>query len=166
MPEALSAELRDLLALHLVPGLGPRLTSALLERFGSAAAALKATAEQLQEIPHIGFKLSQSLSAAMRRLDVAAELELIAKEGVRLLARGGPDYPSSLQDIPDAPQLLYSCGTILPADSRALAVVGSRQFTGYGRRMAERFTADLVRAGFTVVSGLARGIDGIAHHAA
>jgi DNA processing protein len=165
MPEALSAELRDLLALHLVPGLGPRLTSALLERFGSAAAALQATAAQLQEVPHIGAKLSQSLSVAMRRVDVAAELELIARQDVRLLVRGSTDFPPALQDIPDPPQLLYVCGTLVPNDARAVALVGSRQFTSYGRRMAERLATDLVRAGFTVVSGLARGIDGIAHRA-
>jgi DNA processing protein len=166
MSEALSAEELDLLALHLVPGLGPRLTSALLERFGSAAGALRATPEQLQEVPHIGAKLAHTLSAAMRRLDVAAELELIAQQRVRLLVRGSADFPVSLRDIPDPPHLLYLRGTLLPADTRAVAVVGSRQFTNYGRRVAERLASELARAGFTVVSGLARGIDGIAHRAA
>ena len=166
MSAALSAEQRDLLALHLVPGLGTRLTSALLERFGSPAAVLQATAAQLQAVPHIGGKLSQSLAAAMRRVDVAAELELMDRYGVRLLFRGDAEFPASLHDIPDPPHLLYVRGTLLAADSRAVALVGSRQYTGYGRRMAESLAADLVRAGFTVVSGLARGIDGFAHRAA
>jgi DNA processing protein len=166
MSLALSAEVRDLLALHLVPGLGSRLTSVLLKRFGSAAAALQATADQLQELPHIGPKLAQSLSAAMRRVDLAGELELMAREGVRLLVRGAADFPPALVEIPDPPHLLYLRGTLLPEDSRAIALVGSRQSTSYGRRVAERLAADLVRAGYTIISGLARGIDGIAHRAA
>lgn len=166
MSLALSPEIRDLLALHLVPGLGPRLTNALLQRFGSAAAALQATAAQLQEVPHIGAKLSQSLSAAMRRIDLEAELELMTRAGIRLLVRGAADFPPSLAEIPDPPHLLYLRGTLLAQDSRAVALVGSRQATSYGRRIAERLAADLVHAGFTIVSGLARGIDGIAHRAA
>jgi DNA processing protein len=166
MSLTLSADVRALLALHLVPGIGTRLTSALLERFGSAAGVLQASAAQLQEVPHIGAKLAHSLSLAMRQIDVDAELELMERQSVRLLVRDGPDFPPSLQDIPDSPHLLYVRGTLLPSDARAVALVGSRQYTGYGRRVAERLTADLVRAGFTVISGLARGIDGIAHRAA
>jgi DNA processing protein len=157
MSSALSAEQRELLALHLVPGLGSRLTRALLERFGSAAGALQATAAQLQEVPHIGGKLAQSLSAAMRQLDVEGELKLIEQQGVRLLFRDGADFPASLKEIPDPPHVLYLRGTLLPADNRAVALVGSRQYSSYGRRVAERLAADLVRAGFTVVSGLPLG---------
>src|SRR5207248_184304 len=73
---------------------------------------------------------------------------------------------ASLNEIPDPPHLLYLRGTLQPGDARAVALVGSRQFTSYGRRVAERLASDLARAGFTVVSGLARGIDGIAHRAA
>src|SRR6266852_4113371 len=107
MSLALSADARALLALHLVPGIGPRLTSALLERFGSAAGVLQATAAQLQEVPHIGAKLAQSLSSAMRQVDLDAELALMEQQSVCLLFRDGPDFPPSLQDIPDPPHLLY-----------------------------------------------------------
>jgi DNA processing protein len=162
----MSEELRDLLALHLVPGLGPRLTAKLLERFGSAGTALQATPAQLREIPHIGAKLSQDLYQAMRQVDVAAEWDLIARHDVRLLARGMAEYPQSLENIPDSPHLLYIRGTLKADDANAVAVVGSRQSTSYGRRIAERLAEDLARAGITVVSGLARGIDGIAHRAA
>src|SRR5438128_8256794 len=163
MSLTLSAELRALLALHLVPGIGSRLTSALLERFGSAAAALQATAAQLQQVPHIGAKSAQILSSALREVDPAAELDLMDQQAVRLLVRGDPDFPPSLQDIPDPPHLLYLRGTLLPSDTRAVALVGSRQFTSYGRRVAEGLAGDIARAGFTVISGLARGLDGIAH---
>lgn len=163
---SLSPELRDLLTLSLVPGLGPRLTAALLQRFGSAGAALRATTAQLQAIPHIGPKLAGQLADAMRRQDVEAELELIARHHVGLLARGREGYPRSLDDIPDPPWLLYARGSWLEADARAVALVGSRHCTPYGLRLAKRLAADLARAGFTVVSGLARGIDAAAHRGA
>ncbi|HKI35427.1 MAG TPA: DNA-processing protein DprA [Gemmataceae bacterium] len=166
MSPSLAPDLRDLLALHLLPGLGPRLTAALLQRFGSAGAVLRAGAAQLRDVPHIGPKLSEDLSQAMRSVDVDAELVLIAKHGVHLRRLGTPEYPAALAEIHDPPHLLYVRGTIQPADARAVALVGSRQFTGYGRRAAERLATELARAGYVIVSGLARGIDGIAHRAA
>jgi DNA processing protein len=166
MTSPLSAEQCDLLALHLVPGLGPRLTAALLERFGSAAVALQATAEELRTVPHIGAKLSQELSQAMRQLDVNAELELMARHQVRLLTQGAPDYPSMLAELTDRPPLLYLRGSVEARDANAVALVGSRHCTPYGRRVTEQLAAGLVRAGVTVVSGLARGIDGAAHRGA
>ena len=159
-------ETRDLLALHLLPGLGPRLTAALLQRFGSAGAVLRAAAAQLREVPHIGPKLSEDLCQAMGSIDVDAELALIEKHGVPLRRLGQADYPTSLAAIQNPPHLLYVRGRLEPGDTRAIALVGSRHYTGYGRRVAERLAADLARAGYTIVSGLARGIDGIAHRAA
>jgi DNA processing protein len=166
MSPAVPPELRDLLALHLLPGLGPVRTAALLERFGSAGAVLHAAAAQLRAVPHIGEKLSEELPRAVATVDVDAELALIGRHGVHLRALGTPDYPPALSQIPDPPHLLYVRGTLLPADAKAVALVGSRRFTGYGRRVAERLATDLARAGYTIVSGLARGIDGIAHRAA
>jgi DNA processing protein len=164
--DEISQELRCQLALHLVPGLGPRLTAALLEKFGSAAAVFQATPAQLQEIPHLGVQLADELSQALHRSDVTAELDWMARERVSILVRGTLDYPRSLENIPGAPQLLYIRGSLAPADANAVALVGSRQCSAYGRRVTERFATDLVRAGFTVVSGLARGIDGVAHRMA
>jgi DNA processing protein len=166
MSVPLDPEVRDLLALHLVPDIGPRLTAALLERFGSGGAVLRATAAELQEVPHIGAKLAGDLCQAMARGDVAAECDLMAQCGVRLLVRCTPDYPRSLENIESPPYLLYIRGTLEPRDANAVAVVGSRHCTAYGKRVAERLAGDLARAGFTVISGLARGIDGIAHRAA
>jgi DNA processing protein len=157
---------RDLLTLHLVPGLGPRLTAALLERFGSAAAVLRASPQELCEVPHIGSKLAGQLRDEMARADLGAELEAMARHGVRLLALGAPEYPAVLATLADPPQLLYVRGILEGRDARAVAVVGSRHCSSYGRRVAERLAGDLARAGWTVVSGLARGIDGVAHRVA
>jgi DNA processing protein len=164
--ESLAPEVRDLLALHLVPGIGPRLTAALLERFGSAAAILRAGVGQLCEVPHIGNKLAEQIRRVLAQADVGAELENMARHGVRLLSLGRPDYPAVLATIADPPHLLYFRGTLEARDANAVAVVGSRQCTSYGRRLAERLGADLARAGWTVLSGLARGIDGCAHRGA
>jgi DNA processing protein len=166
MALVLPAELRDLLTLTLVPGLGPRLTTALLEHFGSASAARQAATEELREIPHIGARLAGNFAAALRSVDVDAEIERLERFGVSLLALGSPDYPSALATIPDPPHLLYRRGELRPADAKAVAMVGSRQCTPYGKRTTERLAAGLARAGYCVVSGLARGIDAAAHQGA
>jgi DNA processing protein len=161
-----SPALRDLLALHLVPGLGPRRTAALLEHFGSAAAVRRADAATLACVPGLGPKLSRDIAERLPIVNVDAELALLEQHRARLLVLGTPDYPAGLASIPDPPHLLYLRGTLTEADGHGVALVGSRNCTEYGRRAAARLAAGLARAGVTVISGLARGIDGIAHRAA
>jgi DNA processing protein len=161
-----SVEQRALLALSLVSGVGPRLTTALLEHFGSAQAAVSASAQELQEVPHIGPKLAVQFRQALDSRDVDAELERMREHEVHLLFLGERDYPPALACLPVPPRLLYVHGTILPCDQQAIALVGSRLCTAYGKKVAERLAGDLVRAGYTIVSGLARGIDGAAHRGA
>ena len=166
MPSSRDDELRDLLALTLVPGLGPRLTAAILDHFGSASAARLSTANELRALPHIGVKLANDFASALRTVDVDAEIERIERNDVRLIARGSPEYPVPLGTIPDPPALLYIRGSLTNADAGAVAIVGSRQCTPYGKRLTEKLAGALARAGFTVVSGLARGIDAAAHQGA
>jgi DNA processing protein len=161
-----STDLLDLLALTLVPGLGPRLTQALLDHFGSAAAARRATAAQLQQVPHIGLKLGPEFAEALRTVDPQAEYDRAIQHGVSFLPLASPDYPERLKELPDAPHLLYVRGQTLPVDGNAVAIVGSRKCTPYGLRTAGRLAADLGRAGITVISGLALGIDAAAHRGA
>ncbi len=156
----------DHLALALVPGLGPKLTAALLERFGSPGAARQATATELLQIPYIGEKLAQSLATALRTVDIGPELDLLTRHDTRPVPLGFPGYPPPLAAVVAPPPLLYFRGTWADADRNAIGIVGSRGCTAYGRKMAEQLARDLVRAGFTIVSGLARGIDGAAHRAA
>jgi DNA processing protein len=166
MSEPISAELQNLLALQMVPGLGPRRISILLERFGSANRALQATAADLAALSRFGEQSAQETARALREVDVEGELARMERAGVHALALGSPGYPAPLTTISTPPHVLYVRGTLTPTDARAVAVVGSRRCTPYGRRMAERLAAGLVRAGVTVVSGLARGIDGAAHRGA
>jgi DNA processing protein len=158
--------IHDHLALALVPGLGPKLTAALLRRFGSAAAARQATAAQLRQVPHIGDTTAEKLAAALRAADVETELRLLAEHGVRPVPLGFAGYPPPLERIPDPPPLLYFRGEWAEADANAVAIVGSRSCTGYGKKLAEQIARGLARAGVTVVSGLARGIDAAAHRGA
>ena len=122
-------DLNDHLALALVPGLGPKLTAALLERFGTPAAALRATAAELVRIPHIGEKLAASLAAALRTVDVGPELALLARHDVRPVPLGSDEYPSPLAAVPAPPPLLYVRGAWVAADRNAIGIVGSRACT-------------------------------------
>jgi DNA processing protein len=164
---SLDEETQALLKLHLVPGLGPRLTRHLLERFGSAVGVLAASLDDLSQVPHLSRETAaRILQARTSREAYEAEVELLRRHSVRLVRQGDPDYPGNLANIPDPPTLLYVRGTLLPSDQRAVAIVGSRHGTAYGRRIAEQLAVGLAKAGFTVVSGLARGIDAAAHRGA
>src|SRR5947209_18644300 len=107
MPADLSPELLDLLALNLVPNLGPRLTEALLAHFGSAGGVRGASASRLRQVPLIGPKLSEEFAAALAAVDVERESELIARHGVRLVAKGTLEYLARLALIPSPPHVLY-----------------------------------------------------------
>ncbi|QDU47673.1 hypothetical protein Mal52_62080 [Symmachiella dynata] len=158
--------LLDALRLSLVTGIGPRLTQVLLERFGTPREVLAAPPDMLRAVPGIGPKVAAALFEA--RSSDAAQLVLARcrQRGVNLLAPHRPDFPNMLREIPDPPAVLYCQGQFEPRDSLAIAMVGSRSCTPYGRQMAEKLAGGLARAGMTVVSGLARGIDGFAHRGA
>lgn len=154
--------------LNLVRGIGPRLHRALLDRFGEASAALRASLADLQTVPGIGPKVSQAVFAARAALHEAAadEIRRCRAADVRLVLLGSPEYPANLARICDPPPVLYVRGTLEPGDGLAVALVGSRQATLYGRQQAQKLAGALARAGVTVVSGLARGIDASAHQGA
>jgi len=159
------AETRALLTLRLVAGLGPRLTRALIEHFGSAQKVLQANAEAFAQVPRLPKKLADGLLLAFERAPLEQELADITSAGVQVIGWHDANYPEALRPLPDAPPLLYVRGQLMPNEP-CIAVVGSRMCTNYGRRIAERLVAGLVQAGYTIVSGLARGIDGIAHQTA
>jgi DNA processing protein len=158
--------LLDSIQLAMVPGVGPQISQALLARFETAGRALEASQGELLSVSGVGPKIAEKIARARQDFDAAAELALCRRSGVSVISRGGPEYPPPLENIPDPPGLLYVKGAILPRDQLAIAVVGSRHCTPYGTRMAERLSSALARTGFTVVSGLARGIDAAAHRGA
>jgi DNA processing protein len=167
-PDAACSEvaLVDQVRLCLVPGVGPRLRQLLLERFGSARQVMEAAPSELVEVPGIGTKISRALVAA--RTDSAAA-ELIEECRLRQVSLVVPDddgYPRLLKEIVDPPGVLFVQGSVLPRDALSIAIVGSRHATHYGLTQAERLASGLARAGLTIVSGLARGIDAAAHRGA
>jgi len=160
--EALVATLR----LVLVPGVGPITRKALVDHFGSAAAVLAASPKDLQQVQGVGPKLSHKIVAAPDDVDIEKELKLCQENNITILTESHPDYPQMLREIHDPPGVLFVLGKLVPQDSLSVAIVGTRHATQYGIQQAERLAAGLARAGYTVVSGLARGIDSAAHRGA
>lgn len=150
----------------LMPGVGPIVFSRLVERFGSAAAALGAGVGQLEKVPKIGTKIAEEIARRRDSAEVDAEIAKAERHGVRIIALADDDYPLALRRIPDPPIVLYVKGTLPPTDAVALAIVGTRRCSIYGSEQARRFGELLGQVGFTVVSGLARGVDAFAHHGA
>lgn len=161
-----SADLVDRLRMALIPGIGPRLLKNLLEAFGNHAAILSAPIGQLKEIPGIGPKLATAIATAHNREAALAEWERCRQHDVAMVAVGETGYPELLAEVADPPEILYRRGTWHAQDALSVAIVGSRHCTIYGLRIAERLAGGLARAGVTVVSGLARGIDAAAHRGA
>jgi DNA processing protein len=164
--EVPTEDLVDAVRLSLISGVGPRLRKALLEEFGTAAAVLSAAPSDLRRVQGIGPELTRRIAVAREDIDVQAELDLCAAGGIAILSECDPAYPRALREIHDPPGILFVRGEILPQDALAVAIVGSRHATHYGLAQAERLAGGLARAGLTIISGLARGIDAAAHRGA
>jgi len=159
-------EKRALVALSLVPGIGGGRLRALVARFGRPSAVWQAPRAALMQVPGVGEKTVDAILSFDDRDQVDQQIERAEQMGVSLLAPWEKRFPSRLREIYDPPAYLWMRGTLEPADERALAVVGTRACTDYGRVQARRFAQALVQRGLTVVSGLAYGIDAAAHRGA
>jgi DNA processing protein len=156
-------EVAALLALSHVPSLGSIKTRLLLKHFDSAVTAFNADPKDLAQLPGFSSHLISGLVEVRTSQSWQYTLDLVLKEAVTLIPFYDQKYPKGLLDLPDYPLLLYVKGSILPQDNQGIAVIGTRQASLYGRHMAETLSRDLSHQGFTIVSGLARGIDTIAH---
>lgn len=159
-------ELEALLILNNLPFIGSIKIRLLIQQFGSAIEALKAPLNEIAILPGFGPKI---LDAWKKRLSEKKWLEdfaLIKKFGVKVIPYSSSQYPKNLLEILDFPLVLYVKGDFLRQEERSLAVVGTRQATIYGQEMAVRFSKGLAQAGYTIVSGLARGVDTFAHQGA
>lgn len=156
------ADLPYRIALHRVHRLGS-VRFALLERaFPDLADAWRASEGELAAAG-LDARTAQAIARARTEGDPASELDRLDAAGVRAFAKVDPAYPSRLREIDDAPPVLYVRGTITQDDDWAVAVVGTRRATAYGRQATTEFARGLAASGVTVVSGLARGVDTIAH---
>lgn len=153
------------LRLSLIPGVGPLTRKALVDHFGSPAGVLAATGQELKEVPGVGAKLARAIKDA-DAIDVELELSICREHDIDVIAADDERYPRMLREIHDPPAVFFTRGELAPQDAVAVGIVGSRHATHYGKTVAERLAAGLARAGLTIVSGLARGIDGAAHRGA
>jgi DNA processing protein len=139
----------------------------LYEAFKDPKTALQADYRKIRNRTGLSEKLARTIADyAIPCDDILKDMETLDRIGARVVTRWDADYPENLQHIYDPPALLFVRGTLKPEDERAVAMVGTRNPTHYGIKMAEAITRDLVAAGVTVVSGLARGIDGVSHRTA
>jgi len=160
-----SAILDDVL-LSMVEGIGARTYQRLLENFGNATAILNASRSDLNGFDFLKPDTLVQLTAARNRLDPTHIVELCEQDQIDILSLRDERYPAQLRTIADPPPILYVKGMLLPSDSFSIAVIGTRRCTRYGERQTERLTSALVQNGFAIISGLALGIDGVAHRVA
>ncbi len=161
-----SGDVDKWLRLIRADGVGPVTFARLLKRFGSVDAALGASVAGLAKVEGIGYKTAERIAASRGAFDAEAELERAGKLGVWLVHMEDARYPTVLKQIYDPPPVLYVRGTLGREDNLGIAIVGSRRCSLYGQEQASRLAHLLAAGGFTIVSGLARGIDSAAHQGA
>jgi DNA processing protein len=158
-------EYEALVSLNLIEGIGSIGARKLLAFFGSAQEIFKASAGELMASAAASHETKGAI-ASFDRSVLDKELLCAGKQNVRIITHNDRNYPGSLKFIPDPPLVLYVKGTLVPEDQLSIAIVGSRRASFYGISSAEKFAGDLSEAGFTIVSGMARGIDTAAHRGA
>ncbi|MBN1875431.1 MAG: DNA-processing protein DprA [Anaerolineae bacterium] len=153
------------LGFNLVRGIGPVRLRALLDVFGNVRAAWEASEAELRDVG-LDRRTLENLLKARHQVDLERLLKQVDALEIQVLTWDSADYPALLRQIPDPPPVLFVKGELKDEDEWAVALVGTRKATVYGREVAQRLASDLAHNGVTVVSGLARGIDGVAHRSA
>ena len=153
------------LALHLVEGLGAKTLSVLLERFGDTTSLLSANAKAISEAARIRPALAERIATAMDAPELRTEIKRVQGNGARVIPMSAPEYPRRLKEVNVPPVLLYCRGAMPGQESPVLAVVGTRDHTRYGERVVGDLISGLSshRPPVVIVSGMARGIDTVAH---
>ncbi len=162
-----SRQLDALLRLSMTPGLGPILISRLLSYFDNDATQVcAATADEIAQIRGISLQRARQILDSIKHFDISEELDAAAELDAQLVPMTSAHYPALLKFIPDPPPILYVRGNLDCMTSTAISIVGSRRCSLYGREQSSRFASQLADAGFSIVSGGARGIDTAAHEGA
>ncbi|OYV88578.1 MAG: DNA protecting protein DprA [Ignavibacteriae bacterium 37-53-5] len=157
-------DVRALLSLSMVQGIGPARLRALVNHFGDPESVLAAAEKELVGVEGIDRGLARRiLSQRDFEKEIQVQLSRLNKWEARLVTFWDKEYPENLKKIYDPPVLLFVRGTFAPSDKYSVAIVGTRNPTSYGKHVAEKFSAELSEQGITIVSGLARGVDTLAH---
>lgn len=157
--------LKALVALNMFCDIGSLRLKKLLKFFESPENILKASCEELTNVAGIGEKISQKITS-LEEKDIDEELSLAEKQNIKIITADDESYPKNLKQIFDPPIALYVKGTLKEGDNFSIGIVGSRRASLYGITSAEKFAFDLAERNFTIVSGLARGIDTASHRGA
>jgi DNA processing protein len=158
--------LEALVALNMLPKIGPIRVRRLLDALGCPSSVLGAPKDRLMRVDGIGEETAGILHRWQDHADPIGEINEAASRGISIITRDDEGYPAPLRDAYDPPLLLYVWGKIEARDRHAIGVVGSRRATHYGTQTTKKMSYQLSQAGFTIISGLARGIDTAAHEAA
>lgn len=159
-------ELKYYLALNKIPSVSALRFRKLLEHFGSPSAVWNASDAELRETPGIKQEFIDEIIRKKEEIDPEEELREIEREGIKVVTIEDENYPENLKNIYDPPPVLYFKGEIKKEDKNAISVVGSRRATYYGMDVAKKLAKGLAERGFTIISGMARGIDTSAHRGA
>ena len=154
------------IGLSSIPGIGRVTFRKLVALFGSPEKALSASVDDLRKIGGLSDKIVAAIGSFPWQEHAAREITKAAEANVAIITADSPAYPASLRNTPDAPVYLYVKGTLQSSDANSIAIVGTRKPTHYGMTVTRRLAGDLSSAGFTIVSGMARGIDTQAHRGA
>jgi len=156
------SDVRYWLGFNLIAGIGPVRFRRLLDFFGSAEQAWRASASELGRAG-LESRLVDQVVQRRPQIDLDFQIERAEQSQTRLITLDDPRYPPLLKHVSDAPPMLYVRGNLQPGDELALGVVGTRRASVYGKQICERIVGEVAGRGVTIVSGLARGIDAVAH---
>lgn len=154
-----------LVALSAFIPFGPKRIELLTGYFGSAKKVWNASPKKLILVG-INEKQVGAFETFRKAFDIESYLKKLEKLKIDFVVKADKNYPENLKDLDNAPSVLYIRGKLISSDANAVAVVGSRKMTSYGREVTEKFSSDLANFGITIISGLARGIDTAAHKGA
>jgi DNA processing protein len=162
----MTSTLEAYVTLNLLPKVGPVRVRRLRDTFGSVEGILKARESELLRVEGIGKEVAGNIVRATELVDAAGEIARAKELGLEVLGMEDAQYPDSLREIYDPPLVLYVKGKVPERWARGVAVIGSRLTSHYGNETAKKLSYQLAYAGVTVISGLARGIDTMAHQGA
>lgn len=158
-------DLEALVGLNKICNIGTIRLKKLLEFFDKPENIFKAPKDKLVAVAGIGGKIANQIRS-LKKEDISKEFDLVKKHNLKIITLDDKDYPENLKNIPDPPIVLYVRGTPKEEDKFSIAIVGSRRASFYGLSSAKEFAEELSNRGFTIVSGMARGIDTYAHKGA
>ncbi|MFN3966177.1 MAG: DNA-processing protein DprA [Endomicrobiia bacterium] len=152
--------------LNMIPEIGPVRANRLISYFGSAKKIFQADITEIKTSAEVTEKIAEKILRSINYFDVSIEFDKAKKLGVKIITFNDEEYPAQLKTLNDPPLVLYTKGEITEQDIYSIAIVGTRHPTEYGKTVTEKITKELSELNITIVSGLARGIDTIAHRTA